>query len=363
MEDGRRIILTASDYVAVDTIRAVLGDSATVVPIEKKDMPSDEKKLWAVRQAQKMAVSAVLHNKHTIAMADTNVEYTLVGIGDQLEDVDESLLTPDGAVVAGVHISEAPPLQGSLLQASAALDCLYDLGPLRPGLRMVRDGLASREDCDVAVQAAQAALADAVAIGDRASVALTPDLVASGACSAAAYELLHSLRERCRDAVSLAFGEPECFHAGALLTRVVGSKVRPSTTSTSASCNALSSKNPGYASSGMDGGDTSLEAALPSYCHAHVDKCSILSYDISAVLYLSGPGNGLIGGSFAFLDSDGFDRHVHVKPGRLLAFTSGVANVHRVCEVEAGERVAIAMWFTLSKAHGQPQDELFAIPG
>ena len=96
-----------------------------------------------------------------------------------------------------------------------------------------------------------------------------------------------------------------------------------------------------------------VERERPSYCHAHVDKCSILSYDISAVLYLTGCG----GGSFAFLDSDGVDRHVEPRAGRLLAFTSGVENVHRVCEVTSGERVALAMWFTLSRAHEAREDE------
>ena len=88
-----------------------------------------------------------------------------------------------------------------------------------------------------------------------------------------------------------------------------------------------------------------------------VDKCSIPSYDISAVLYLC-DGNACEGGSFAFLDGDGADRLVQLAPGRLLAFTSGVENVHQVRRVTRGERLALAMWFTLSAPDGQSTAEL-----
>jgi predicted 2-oxoglutarate/Fe(II)-dependent dioxygenase YbiX len=89
------------------------------------------------------------------------------------------------------------------------------------------------------------------------------------------------------------------------------------------------------------------------YWHAHVDKCSILSYDISAVLYLNTSGEGTFeGGAFAFLDADA-DRLVEPRAGRLLGFTSGVENVHQVRRVACGARYAVAMWFTLSKEHRQ----------
>ena len=95
------------------------------------------------------------------------------------------------------------------------------------------------------------------------------------------------------------------------------------------------------------------------YWHAHVDKCSILSYDLSAVLYLNTSGSGgFDGGAFAFLDPDGADRLVWPRAGRLLAFTSGVENVHQVRRVAHGARYAIAMWFTLSAEHRQDEREL-----
>ena len=63
------------------------------------------------------------------------------------------------------------------------------------------------------------------------------------------------------------------------------------------------------------------------------------------------------GGNFAFVDAD-VDRVVKPVPGRLLFFTSGLENLHRVREVTQGERFVLAMWFTCSSKHEykQPDD-------
>mmetsp|Transcript_2265 Transcript_2265/g.4654 ORF Transcript_2265/g.4654 Transcript_2265/m.4654 type:complete len:120 (+) Transcript_2265:133-492(+) len=107
-----------------------------------------------------------------------------------------------------------------------------------------------------------------------------------------------------------------------------------------------------------------------------LDRCSIGSYDVSALIYLSDAGSAppkyahqsadgsdaesaiLRGGAFAFLDADRCDRIVEPAAGRLLAFTSGIENVHQVRPLMSGERLAIAMWFTLSRRHRQPPSEL-----
>jgi hypothetical protein len=169
-------------------------------------------------------------------------------------------------------------------------------------------------------------------------------LVESGLCTPDLYALLNALRERCRLAVATAFGESDLYHSGALLSRIIGGGTeacRRDKVGAGGPCDSSNSKT--------------LEP--PSYSHIHVDKCSIPSYDLSAILYLSGP-ELCEGGSFAFVDPDGVDRLVQPRPGRLLAFTSGVENVHQVCEVERGERLVMAMWFTLSDAHQQPPEDL-----
>ena len=84
------------------------------------------------------------------------------------------------------------------------------------------------------------------------------------------------------------------------------------------------------------------------YSNAHVDKANIASYDYSALLYLStGGGADFEGGELAFLDADA-ERLVTPRAGRLVAFSSGLENLHRVREVTRGERFVLAMWFTCS---------------
>ena len=87
------------------------------------------------------------------------------------------------------------------------------------------------------------------------------------------------------------------------------------------------------------------------YSNAHVDKANIASYDYSALLYLStGGGADFEGGELAFLDADA-ERLVTPRAGRLVAFSSGLENLHRVREVTRGERFVLAMWFTCSAEH------------
>jgi hypothetical protein len=196
----------------------------------------------------------------------------------------------------------------------------------------VVDAVASEHESVLAAAAIREAVEGAPAIDARVQVALEPSLVVSGACPAPSYALLSELRERCRVAVATLFGEAPArvLPAGTLLSRVLGSA--PTVPAGGPDAHRLPS--------------TADDA--PSYCHAHVDKCAIPSYDLSAVLYLSSM-DSCEGGSFAFVDHDGVERRVEPAPGRLLAFTSGVENVHRVSEVTQGERLAMAMWFTLSR--------------
>lgn len=93
-----------------------------------------------------------------------------------------------------------------------------------------------------------------------------------------------------------------------------------------------------------------------SYTVPHVDQANVPTYDLSSILYLNSPlsctasgdadhSEAFEGGAFAFNDSEG-DLLVEPKAGRLLAFPSGVENLHQVTPVTMGDRFTLAMWFT-----------------
>ena len=362
---GRRYIISASEHIPPEVFSAVLGSSVShIAPVEKKDVPKDHKQLWAVRKVQTMAVGAVMKSPRTaefLARADDDYFTSDPTASAAAAEAADDQISSAGHVIEGVLYSEAPELPTSLLdEAYSAFHCLYDLAPLRPGLRVVRDGLLNGSDeLSALLQFARAALEGATSLGARASVALTLDECGSEEGSA----LVHNVRERCRVAIGIAFGEREVFHSGALITRVVAGDDDASLSAEAAVANGTQEADQTERRIRRDDEQRDAprsppapcidESELPSYCHAHVDKCSILSYDLSAVLYLT----ECRGGSFAFLDSDGVDRHVEPRSGRLLGFASGVENVHRVCRVAEGERIAIAMWFTLSKAHRESVEQ------
>jgi len=89
----------------------------------------------------------------------------------------------------------------------------------------------------------------------------------------------------------------------------------------------------------------SVSDADAAYAVAHCDKANRAAYDVSAVCYLATAGVLFGGGAFAFLDADA-DRIVEPRAGRLVMFDAGLRNVHRVERVAAGERVALAAWFS-----------------
>ena len=67
----------------------------------------------------------------------------------------------------------------------------------------------------------------------------------------------------------------------------------------------------------------------------------------SVVLYLNSQGVSFVGGELCFVDTDA-DRLVEPAAGRVVMFTGGPENVHRVEPVQVGgTRYAIAMWFQI----------------
>merc|ERR1712048_436436 len=82
----------------------------------------------------------------------------------------------------------------------------------------------------------------------------------------------------------------------------------------------------------------------------HVDKANIASYDWSALLYFNSVGKDYEGGELVFNDVDA-DRMVRPLAGRMIAFSSGMENLHRVQPMVKGSRYVLSMWFTCSEKH------------
>ena len=99
------------------------------------------------------------------------------------------------------------------------------------------------------------------------------------------------------------------------------------------------------------------------YYHPHVDKENTGHYDYSGLLYLADHGTDFTGGQFSFMDSgpDGkpvssmdhghaVNSTVMPKKGRLIIFTAGSENLHRLTKVETGTRTVLSLWFTCDES-------------
>ena len=91
-------------------------------------------------------------------------------------------------------------------------------------------------------------------------------------------------------------------------------------------------------------GDLQAPSQKP-YWEAHVDQDNQRAYDYSALIYFEDGGVDFEGGSLIFEDGE----TVLPRRGRLVAFSSGPENGHRVARVERGARTALALWFTCAQ--------------
>jgi hypothetical protein len=93
------------------------------------------------------------------------------------------------------------------------------------------------------------------------------------------------------------------------------------------------------------------------YWMDHVDKNNTGHYDYSGLLYLSTADDDFTGGMFEFvneseeLDEHGYptftlDEAVAPKAGRMITFTAGNENPHKVNIVRSGTRYVLSFWFT-----------------
>lgn len=97
------------------------------------------------------------------------------------------------------------------------------------------------------------------------------------------------------------------------------------------------------------------------YWHAHADHNNTAHYHYSGLLYMSTYGEDFTGGRLLFYDPDKYlqygedpnvkeeelvDLIVEPRRGRVIIFSSGHENVHRVEKVLSGQRHVLSFWFT-----------------
>ena len=88
------------------------------------------------------------------------------------------------------------------------------------------------------------------------------------------------------------------------------------------------------------------------YWHVHADRNNTAHYHYSGLLYLSMYGEDFAKGRVLFYDaeSSAVEQVVEPRPGRVLIFTSGLENPHKVERVTSGQRLVLAFWFTCDPA-------------
>jgi hypothetical protein len=209
--------------------------------------------------------------------------------------------------------------------------------------RVVRDGFASPEE--VAVLASL--VRDATRLGRGAGGATVFDPV-SGALSRGqqfidAYAVCKAVRKDNKDKSAVPAGCPVSAEALRVYARVAA-RIRAQVTEVFRIPSPPQLTAPSFVSM-LTAADAVTEH--DEYWHEHVDRRQYGSFEYTALLYLSeGGGKDFEGGEFTFVDA-GVERDVVVpRPGRLLLFTSGGENAHRVRQVRNGTRLAMTIAFT-----------------
>lgn len=101
--------------------------------------------------------------------------------------------------------------------------------------------------------------------------------------------------------------------------------------------------------------DTGEDGAGGSgYWLPHIDKITNKKYDYSAVLFLNTSDPEFEGGKFTFMDPDA-DRVISPVAGRLITFTSGFENPHRIEKVTSGKGYTLNCWFTTDQTLAVPE--------
>jgi len=213
----------------------------------------------------------------------------------------------------------------------------------------VIDGFASREQCEVLRQSMDAMMEGTTHRGGY--YLLYPDTPqAKELVDEATRDLLQVARRQMRMAVERLFRLGRIWVAGSLFSRAVAP----------APMDALD-KDPRH-----------------DYSRVHVDHFNLHQYEWAALLYLSDSGSDFEGGAFEFVEPGAvnceelntqdeldeiMERNGSVLPpsaitpvlpaqGRLLLFSAGKENPHRVQRVTVGRRHLLSVWLTSDPRYG-----------
>lgn len=306
-EETRRILM-AKGYPAELAPASGRAPTTSFLDVEKKDSPvtlQGEVERLAVQKRQKLAVRKRVRTGKTLEVLEPSPEAANPDLHSYWE-------VPCGEALYKEHVYDAIP--GCSPGPSA--------GP--PCGRLVIDNLAT-----------EAEQAEMVAMMDRSfeglfhqgeETLLVPETSSRERMGDAGFRLTVELLERARVAVARRLNISDTYYSGSLLKRMDHPPL-------------------------MD--DMQIDPAHSS-TNPHVDKANIASYDWSCLLYFSSVGRDHGGGELVFHDPDA-DRMVHPLAGRLVAFSSGLENLHRVAPMHWGRRYVLSMWFTCSERHAHPE--------
>ena len=231
-----------------------------------------------------------------------------------------------------------------------------------PGGRnaFIVDGFCTAAECATLRKAVDCAMAGTTHRGGY-SLLFPESPQAKEAVGEEAAALLHRTRAAARAAAQKVFGPKKLWVGGTLLSRIAWPPP-------------------------LDARDT---APGHVYWHVHVDQFNLPHYHYSALVYLTTAGEDFEGGGFDFIDSDAvgadaattqeeLDKAVAVMPqeedgsvycpsippvsrcevlpqrGRLLLFSAGKENPHRVKRVTEGSRYLFSVWLTTDPLHALP---------
>jgi len=216
---------------------------------------------------------------------------------------------------------DAPIPQGFLWELEPCIDMPVTgyKGRRTPPLLMRRvvDGFCSVQQCQDLCGHAIRTMETMPAVQGQTAVAAGPWLGEAGSLVGGVVE-----RVRARLASDFGLGGVPLFFAGAVLTRIAPDEM---------------------VSGGLYHGDGSPY-------QPHVDRARVPFDDYAAILYLCTQDEHFSGGGLAFMDAAA-DCWVAPRRGRLVSFTAGPENLHRVDRVTSGLRFALSMWFTLAENH------------
>mmetsp|Transcript_40648 Transcript_40648/g.128791 ORF Transcript_40648/g.128791 Transcript_40648/m.128791 type:complete len:414 (-) Transcript_40648:105-1346(-) len=298
-----------------------LLDRESLSKVEKKDAPSTmegEIERLVVQKRQKRAVRERVREGKTVEVLDVDVKPQDRSLTSWRLGCAESLYRE--------HVYDSIP------------GCSPGPPSGPPCGRFVIDGVAAESEQKAMVAAIDEAFVELFHQG--AETLLVPDAAVRARMGEEGYRLTEALLERVRSAVAAAanVSTDALFYSGSLLKRMDWPPLKD---------------------------EWQLDERHDSF-NAHVDKANIASYDWSALLYLNSVGEEFGGGELLFHDSDA-DRSVRPIGGRVVAFSSGLENLHRVMPMQWGRRYVLSMWFTCSARHrhenlivgsSRPQEEL-----